>query len=39
MTKSVRPYSWEQEPEGEGDYFLDRNTFEKTKQQRQEGER
>jgi len=28
-------YSWEQEPEQEGDYFLSRDTFEKTKQERQ----
>ena len=28
-------YSWEQEPEEEGDYFLNRDTFEKTKQERQ----
>ncbi|MCO6481135.1 MAG: rhomboid family intramembrane serine protease [Phaeodactylibacter sp.] len=28
-------YSWEQEPEQEGEYFLGRDTFEKTKQERQ----
>ena len=28
-------YSWEQEPEQEGEYFLDRDTFDKTKQERQ----
>ena len=28
-------YSWEQEPEEEGEYFLSRDAFEKTKQERQ----
>ncbi|MCB0663971.1 MAG: hypothetical protein KDC24_14585, partial [Saprospiraceae bacterium] len=34
IDEKPKKYSWEEEPEEEGRYFLPRDTFEKTKQQR-----